>query len=276
MYTFTDIFARAGLHHGESLVVAVSGGADSMCLLAALADHGAHPLIVAHVNHLLRGDESDADEAFVREWCVGQGIPCHVERADVAALARERRCGIEEAARILRYDFLERVRVETGARYIVTAHTGSDLVETMLFHLIRGTKVTGMSALRERHGHILRPLLSWTRDDVLASIREHAIPYREDSSNADTRYLRNHIRREIIPHFPTVNPEFARAFRQFSEYAGELREYLDAEIRAFFAGGESFLVADFRARPVFWQRECIRYMYEWANHGTIGLSEQNI
>ncbi|HUZ77944.1 MAG TPA: tRNA lysidine(34) synthetase TilS [Chloroflexota bacterium] len=185
--------------------MAVSGGADSTCLLHALRGLGFR-LAVAHLNHGLRGDAADADAAFVQSTCDSLAVPCFIEVVDVAAYQRREHLSLEDAARRLRYDFLRRKAAQVGATSIALAHTADDQVETLLLHLIRGAGPAGLGAMKARLGDLRRPLLRVWRTDVEAWLRERSLPWREDATNADARFLRNRVRHELLPLLATFNP----------------------------------------------------------------------
>ena len=204
----------------ELLLAAVSGGMDSMCLLNFLYESG-YRVCAAHFNHQLRGEESDGDEELVRAWCAARRIPLCVGSGDVAAYAREHALSIEEAARALRYDFLFRMAAQTGAVRLVTAHHANDNAETVLFHLSRGTGMAGLCGIAPRSGLLSRPFLCLTQEELAAYARELRVPYRTDSTNADTALTRNFLRAEVVPKLRHVN---AQAVEHISETALRLRE----------------------------------------------------
>jgi len=184
--------------------------------------------------------------------------------------------GIEEAARERRYEFLKSIREKYKARFILTAHHLDDSIETVVFNFIRGTKLTGLMGIPEQNGFILRPLISTAKSEILDMLTNHDITYCLDSSNDDKKYLRNRIRTQILPEFSAINPEYRRNLRSFMDYAGELEDFIDTQVRAFLQDQDQFGVEAFQALSLFLQREIIRFLYERANHGTIGLSEGNI
>lgn len=211
----------------DLLLAAVSGGMDSMCLLDFLYENG-YRVCAAHFNHRLRGEESDQDEELVRAWCAARRIPLCVGSEDVAQYASDYALSMEEAARKLRYEFLERMAAQTGAVRILTAHHANDNAETVLFHLARGTGLTGLAGIPPRAGALARPFLCLTREEIEAYAREHRVPYRTDSSNADTTLTRNFLRAEVMPKIEQVN---ARAVEHIAQMALRLRqedEFLDA------------------------------------------------
>ncbi len=194
---------------GATIVVAVSGGADSVALLDLLAAAGRWPLVAFHLDHGLRAEsaaDADAVRALVDEIQIASGAGravAVVERADIADLARRWRCGIEEAGRRYRYERLRAVARETGASAIATAHHRDDQAETVLMSLLRGAGSaggTGMPATRDLEGlPLVRPLLPFTRARLRAYLAERSVSWREDASNADVRFRRNHIRARVLP-----------------------------------------------------------------------------
>ena len=216
----------------ELLLAAASGGMDSMCLLDFLYENG-YRVCAAHYNHQLRGQEADMDEDLVRAWCAARRIPLCVGTGDVAAYAGENGLTVEEAARKLRYDFLNSVAGQTGAARIVTAHHANDNAETVLFHLARGTGMAGLAGIAPKNGRLVRPFLCLTREELAAYAKEHHVPYRTDATNADTALTRNFIRAEVLPKLCRVN---AQAVEHISETALRLRqedEYLDSLAAAY-------------------------------------------
>ena len=194
-------------HHliskGDTVVCAVSGGADSMALLWALyllKEEWELDLSAAHFNHRLRDEESDRDEQFVRDFCSGYGIALHVGSAQVVAGEK----GLEAAARDARYAFLQ-----TLPGKIATAHTADDNAETVLMHLIRGTGLKGLGGIAPRRDSLIRPMLNVTRAEVEAFLEEYAVDHITDSSNETDAFLRNRLRHNVMPLLHEENPRFA-------------------------------------------------------------------
>lgn len=270
-------FTKYHITPDDALIVACSGGPDSMFLVSeALALHPRDHIVVAHFNHHLRWAESSRDELFVKDFCEENNLTAHFGWADIESIARETKKWVEEAARTERYTFLEKVRQEYRAKYILTGHHLDDTIETLLFNFIRGTKLGGLTGIPELNGTILRPLLHIPKSEILTRLQERNIPHCVDSTNMDDRYLRNHLRLNVISEFERINPEYRKNLDAFMGYMSELRAHLDTEVRTFLSDADSFSVPDFQKLSTFLQREVIRYLYEQANNGTIGLSEGNI
>ena len=192
------------IQKGDKIVCAVSGGADSMALLWALyllKEEWDLEISAAHFNHHLRGEESDRDEAFVREFCDGYGIPLHVGSGHIVPGKK----GLEAAARDARYAFL---RSLSGK--IATAHTADDNAETLLMHLVRGTGLKGLGGIMPQNGNVIRPMLSITRQEIEDFLAEYAVDYITDSSNNGDDFLRNRIRHHVMPLLKEENPRLSQ------------------------------------------------------------------
>jgi tRNA(Ile)-lysidine synthase len=220
---------------GERIGVACSGGPDSVALLEALSELAPSlgiGLGVVHLNHRLRGGASDADEAFVRELAKKRGLDAHVENLDVAELAESEGRNLEEAGRLARYAWFGRLLDEGIFDRIATGHTRSDQAETVLFRLLRGTGPEGLSAIRPvREPGVIRPLLGVERAEVEAFLAERGVAYRVDESNADPRFARNRIRRDLIPLLERDwNPRTPQALARLAEQAAEDADYWRARL----------------------------------------------
>ena len=202
-------------------VVAVSGGADSVALLAALRPSG--KLVVAHLNHRLRGEDSDADERFVRELADGWGLPCRVGQLDTAREATGE--NLEAFARAARYRWFAEVALEVGAGWIATGHHADDQAETVLHRLIRGTGLQGLRGIapirRDGAVPVVRPLLAVPRAAIMDYLAEIGQPYRTDASNADPRFTRNRIRQELLPLLRTFHADVVAALGRTAAQAEE-------------------------------------------------------
>jgi len=215
---FNKIAQQAGIDAETSLLLGVSGGVDSMVLLDLLwrflGESGLH-LQVVHLDHQIR-EQSGKDAEFVAKHCVELGIPCRVERVDVPALARERGLSLETAGREARREvFLRQAKID-GCRYIVLAHHRDDQAETFLQRLLRGSGKSGLSGMSELQGLWWRPLLSFSRQEILAYAEQRKLVWVEDASNADTIYLRNRIRHQLLPLLCDYNPEIKQRLASLS------------------------------------------------------------
>jgi tRNA(Ile)-lysidine synthase len=238
--------------------VAVSGGLDSVALLHALhelAEEASLKLLVGHVNHGLRGEESEADQAFVEALGAALGVPCETRRVDPGALraggpSRDRPT-LQEAARRLRYEALEELARRGGAERIATAHTADDQAETVLLRLLRGSGPDGLAGIpeRSRDGRLVRPLLGVTRAELARFAAERGLRWREDSSNACEDYARNRLRRSWLPGLAAAfNPRLLRAIANLAEAQRRDSEWIEsrveAEAAARFAQTGGWLVID--------------------------------
>lgn len=209
---------------GDRVVCAVSGGADSVAMLFGMyliREKLGVELAAAHFNHHLRGAESDADEAFVREFCAGYGIPLTVGGAGV----RPGKKGLEAAAREARYAFLRQLPGK-----IATAHTADDNAETVILHLLRGTGLRGLGGIAPVNGKIIRPMLDITRQEVEAFLEEYHLPHREDSSNAADEFLRNRIRHGVMPLLRAENPSVSLSLSTLARQLRQDEDYLQAQL----------------------------------------------
>ena len=222
------------------ILAALSGGADSLALFLALhrlADKHGFELRAAHLNHGLRGAESEADAAFVEGICSQFSVPLVSHKVDVAGVRARRRLSWEQAARIARYDFLTRVVLETGASAIALGHTSDDQAETVLLHLLRGSGVRGLrgmlplSSWRTAHGSatLARPMLNVSRRETEAYCLEHGLTPRLDSSNLEERFTRNRIRRKLMPQLEEFNPSVKRSLLRLARTVAQDVAYLDQQ-----------------------------------------------
>lgn len=217
---------------GALILCAVSGGADSTFLLRRLHELG-YPVAAAHYNHGLRGEYADRDENFVRQMCRSLSVPFLSERGDAAAYATLHRMGVEEAARALRYDFLERAADALGAAVIATGHTADDNAETVLMHLARGAGLHGLGGIPPVRGRILRPMLDTTHDEALAYLAARGIPHMEDETNEASDAARNRIRHTVMPALRDENPSFSRTVLRTTELLREDEAFLAGLAEAF-------------------------------------------
>ena len=238
----SELRVETGLLPHGGVLCAVSGGADSMCLLHWLKSREAEldiRVYAAHYEHGLRGEESLRDCAFVEAYCRERGIPCTVEHGDVRGYAARHGLGLEEAARALRYDFLERTADALGCGRIATAHNADDNAETLLLHLVRGSGTAGLCGIPPERGRIVRPLLGCTRAEIERYLKENGLAHVEDGSNGDEAFSRNRLRLRVMPVLRELNPSFAEA-------AGRTAQLLREDDACLRALARDFIAAQYR------------------------------
>lgn len=234
-------------HPGQTIVVGVSGGPDSVCLihlLAQLKDSLGVVLHGAHLNHGLRGTEADADASYVAHLLGGLGIPATIEKRDVAAYRRQHRLSLEEAARQVRYAFLSQVSQEVEAAAVAVGHTADDQVETLLLHLLRGSGLTGLAGMRPKtelrlfpdHSPltVIRPLLEMSRAETTAYCQAQGLTPRQDTSNLWLGSRRNRLRHQVIPLLDDINPALRNALRRTAALVAEDLAFIEAEAARLF------------------------------------------
>ncbi len=229
---------------GGTVLCAVSGGRDSMALLHllnTLAEETGSQVAAAHFNHQLR-PAADRDEAFVRDWCRAQGIPLTCGRGDVRAFARREGLGVEDAARTLRYAFLEGAALDMGADRIATAHHREDNAETVLLHLLRGTGLQGLGGIPPVRGRIVRPLLETGRADIDGYVERHGLPYVEDESNQDPMYTRNRLRLEVLPLLEAVAPGCGERIASAAAVLREENQHIQRETEGLLPAVEHDII----------------------------------
>lgn len=219
------------LQPGEKIVVGLSGGADSVALTHCLVAMGCQ-VTACHVNHCLRGEESEADQRFVEKFCRTLGIPLSVRRYDVKALAKAAGCTVEEMGRKCRYEAFESVRKESGSQYVATAHTLSDQTETVFFHFLRGSGLRGLTGIPVNRGNIIRPFLTLTRPQTEAYCRRHGLEYVRDSSNLSDVYTRNRLRHRLIPLLRRFNPNLEQTVLRQTKTLLQDEDCLSAQAQA--------------------------------------------
>lgn len=214
----------------SSVVLALSGGADSVVLLSLLKSECQRRgilLYAIHVHHGIRGDEADRDADFCQKLCDSLSIPLETVRLDIPTLAKNEKKGLEECARDHRYRVLEEYCNRMNIDRIATAHNADDNLETLLFHLTRGAATGGAMGIAPVRGRIIRPLLLCTKEEILAYAKLEGLPYVTDSTNRDTAYTRNFLRSEVLPKLRWINPRAAEAAMRFCRYQRSDSEYLD-------------------------------------------------
>ncbi|MBQ9516148.1 MAG: tRNA lysidine(34) synthetase TilS [Ruminococcus sp.] len=217
------------IDRGDTVIVALSGGADSVTLLHILyllKEKYELTLHAAHLNHGIRGEEADRDEDFVRGLCGELGIPLHVRRADIPALARQNGKSLELCGRETRYAFFEKLGERYGAK-IATAHNRNDNAETVLWNLVRGAGLAGLSGIPVKRGRIIRPLLCCSRDEIEAYCAENHLGFVTDSTNLEELYTRNRIRLQVMPLLRQLNDNADGNIARTSDLAREADEYFN-------------------------------------------------
>ena len=218
------------LEYGDCVVCAVSGGADSMCLLYSMIELREEynlTLYIANVNHLIRGKESDDDSEFVKTVAEKTGIQLFYREYDVIRISNERKIGEEECGRELRYEFFEEVASKLGGAKIATAHNLNDNAETVLFRMARGTSPKGMCGIKYKRNNIIRPLLDVTRNEIEAYLKENNLAWREDSTNSIPVYARNKIRLEVIPKLREVSSSADEKVVAVSKFISEDNSFIE-------------------------------------------------
>jgi len=222
--------AACGCNLSETVLVALSGGADSTALLLSLhklyQEGKIRGLFAAHLNHGIRGEAASRDQRWCRALCDRLSIPFATETVDVPAHAKANGQSLEQAARALRYDFLERARLSFGASVIATAHHRDDQAETVLMNLIRGSGTSGLGGMKPRNGHIIRPMLHVSKQEIFAFLSEAGETHCVDETNAENAAVRNRIRNQLMPMLETFNPSIAQSLAKTAELLAQDEAYL--------------------------------------------------
>ena len=216
------------LEKGDSVIVALSGGADSTALLSVLTSLKEKynlSVYAAHINHNIRGEEAKRDENFCKILCKKFNAELFIKSVDVPTLAKEQKISEELCGRNVRYAFFEELSQKLGAK-VATAHTASDNAETLIFNIARGTSVAGLSAIPPKRGNIIRPLIELSRGDIESYCKANNLEYVTDSTNLADDYTRNYIRHNIMPCLKKLNPSFERTALGLSESARESADFI--------------------------------------------------
>lgn len=260
----------------DIIVLAISGWVDSMVLFDLVTwVHPQENIVVVHFDHSLRGTESDDDMELVANICKSKNITFEVKKMDIGSMAKDEKMNLESLARRERYAFLEKIRSQYSAKYILTAHHGVDQTETILGNMLKWAKVRWLSGMMCISGNIFRPLLAVSKQEIRNYAKEQNIDYREDSSNSDVTYDRNRIRQDIIPVLESLNPSIHNTFWELAEYMQDVSIYLTGQVESWFQMAEwesgkpnTFLVTTFVALAPFFQGEIISYLYARAQDGS--------
>ena len=231
---------RGLLENSATVVAALSGGADSVCLLHVLnrvKNEKNFKLLAAHLNHMIRGAEADDDQKFCERLCADMGVELITESADIPALSKSLGISEEEAGRRARYDFFTRVLKERKADAVATAHNMNDQAETVLMRVVRGTGLSGLRGIRyKRDDGIIRPLLDVSRAEIEEYCAAAGLEFRTDSTNGDTRYTRNSVRLGLIPYIEKeFNPNITAALVNLADTAGEDADFMEGYAERLYA-----------------------------------------
>lgn len=218
--------------HGQNLLLAVSGGVDSMCMLHlfSLCEWN---FAVAHCNFGLRGQESDADEELVKSVCQKIGKKIHTKHFDTFEYAEKLNLSVQEAARELRYSWFNELCFQYGFSSVAVAHNANDVAETMLINLVRGTGLRGLTGIKPRNGSVIRPLLFATREQIELYANEKGVDFRNDSSNSENKYTRNRIRNEVIPILKEINPSFIESANSTASHLSSIHKAVCEDMNKF-------------------------------------------
>ena len=234
------------IEDGDKIVLGVSGGPDSICMLDNLREVKEEQIIefeiyVAHINHMIREEAID-DEKYVQEYCKKYNIECFVKRADVQKIASEKKIGTEEAGRKVRYDFFEEVLQKTESNKIAIAHNKNDKIETIIMHLLRGSGLSGLKGIEPiRDNKYIRPLLECERTEIEQYCEDKKLNPRIDKTNFENEYTRNKIRNIVIPYIKKeFNPNIIQTLSRLSDLAADESNYIELYIQKAF---EKILIA---------------------------------
>ena len=241
-YGFKKKMNDLGADYGASVLAAVSGGMDSMCMLDALVHCQLDlQIAVAHVNFNLRGQESDQDTAMVEQWCSEHNITLHKASFNTQEYAKEKHISIEMAARELRYNWFYQLMEENGYNFLAIAHNANDNAETLMLNLTRGCGIEGLAGIRAKvqisqdpPQHIIRPLMAYSRQQIEKYALYHKVPYRTDSTNLENDFSRNRIRNNVFPELARINPSvigtFNRDIRHFQQAGSVLQKHINEKL----------------------------------------------
>ncbi len=241
-----SLLERDDLHpaanDNPSILLAVSGGIDSMCMLHLFHRIYYANFAIATVNFSLRGEESDEDEEMVQNWAAAKGVKCYSTQFDTKGYANQKGISTQMAARELRYEWFYKIMDSNSFDYLAIAHNLNDSVETFFINILRGTGINGLTGIKRRKDRVIRPLIGFTRREIAEFVKEEGVPFREDSSNIENHYSRNRIRNMIFPEFEMINSSFLRTVErdmQNIEAASDVLEDLIKERRSLFFEGSS-------------------------------------
>lgn len=226
-----EFFDTNIIKKNDNLIIALSGGMDSMCLMDVflkLQSELQFNLYALHVHHGIRGIEADRDQKFVTKYCRDTGIKLYLRKVDAVSFSKKNSLSLEEGARILRYNAFSEIHKELKPSYVLVAHHEKDQIETIIHNIVRGTGIKGLIGIKSVQDYILRPLLYISKDNIIQYIKDNSVPYVNDSTNLDKSITRNFIREEIANKLPIINDKSYRHIIELSRQAKEISDYLDA------------------------------------------------
>ncbi len=229
------------IKNGEKIVLAVSGGPDSICMLDILNDIKNDEMIdmnfeivVAHVNHMIRKEAAE-DEKYVKKYCEENQIEFYSKSIDVQKMANNNKIGIEEAGRKARYEFFDEILEKTNSQKIAIAHNKNDKIETVLMHILRGSGINGLKGIEPIKGKYIRPLIECERTEIEDYCSENSLDPRIDKTNFDNEYTRNKVRNVLIPYIQKeFNPNLIRTIERLSKLVTEEEDYMDMQVEKIY------------------------------------------
>ena len=275
------------IEKGDSIVIGVSGGPDSICLLNilnSLKDELEIRIYVAHVNHMLR-EEADTETEYVKSFCEKLGIECFCKKIDIEDISKKEKLGTEEAGRNERYKFFDEILQKTNSNKIATAHNSNDKVETVLLNILRGSGISGLKGIEPiRENKYIRPLIETERKDIEEYCNENKLEPKIDKTNLESIYKRNKVRNDLIPYIEKeINPNIVKTINRLSEVATEENEYIEKIVEKEFnnlkiiQGNETALdLKKFNNLELVIKRRVILYTISKVIGNTVGIEKVNI
>lgn len=267
--------------NGSKIIIGVSGGPDSVCLLnilAKLAPKCNFELHVAHVNYNLRGSDSLKDELFVRKLCLAYGIKLCVHTAN----KNQYKGNLENCLRTIRYEYFEKIRKELNYDLIAVAHNQDDQAETVLMRIIRGSGLNGLSAMKPKSGKIIRPLLQTSKSEILTFLKDNSLKFRKDKSNLDEKFTRNNIRHKLLPYLEkNFNPAIKNTLSQWSVSVADDYEFIEQNAERFTKNVcrnkcAHFNLNDFFGQHLAIQRQVLRNIFVLLKNDTKNIDNNQI